>query len=208
MAHRLVGTRRAPARSRSKLAPLLILAALCAALSALAPPSVAEAQRGSSVDIRRPHTGSRPFQLDIHGGFTWWGVGFATGMRFGIPVMNNGFIPSINNAVYINFGFDFYWTRWRCRGDRCNDWDYGAGFGLPVTLHWEFYFHDNWSAFVELGFQFFFHPRFWHENRFDAHDGGYWFVGAIGGSFHINQHVALTLRLGTPYAAFGVTFQF
>src|SRR5688500_19221741 len=29
---------------------------------------------------------------------------FASGVRFGIPIVNNGFIPSLNNAVYINFG--------------------------------------------------------------------------------------------------------
>ncbi|HBQ11511.1 MAG TPA: hypothetical protein DEF51_10195, partial [Myxococcales bacterium] len=75
--------------------------ALLLALSlGLASASVtAEAQ--SSVDIRRPHTGSRPFQLDVHGGFSWWGVGFASGVRFGIPLVNNGFVDSINNAVYL-----------------------------------------------------------------------------------------------------------
>jgi hypothetical protein len=198
------------AQARRRSAPLLLAAAVIAALATLSPAEVAQAQRGS-VDIGTPHTGSRPFQLDIHAGFTWWGLGFASGARFGIPILNNGFVPSINNAVYINFGLDFYWTRWRCRAvpGRGNcDWDYGAGLGIPVTLHWEFYFNQNWSAFVELGFQVFFHPRFWNDGFFDADEGGYWFVGAVGGSFHINENVLLTLRVGTPYIAFGVTFQF
>lgn len=188
--------------------PLLLAAAVVTALSVLAPASSAEAQRRSSVDIRRPFTGQRPFQLDVHGGFTWWGVGFASGARFGIPIVNNGFVSSINDAVYINFGLDFYWTRWRCRGVRCEDWEYGGGLGVPVTLHWEFYFHDDWSAFVELGAQLFLHPGFWNSGVFDAYDAGYWFVGAIGGRFHVNENVALTLRIGTPYASFGLTFMF
>ncbi|HBQ10027.1 MAG TPA: hypothetical protein DEF51_02160 [Myxococcales bacterium] len=184
-----------------------LLAALlfCGALSAT--PAAAQ----SSVDIRRPHTGSRPVQLDLHGGFTWWGWGAATGVRFGIPLMANGFIPSINNAVYLNFGADFYFARGRCRvpgpGRDC-DWEYGPGFGFPVTLHWEFYFNEQWSAFVEVGGQIFFHPRFWRGERYDVYDGGYWFIAAVGGSFHINENVLLTLRVGTPYVAFGVTFQF
>jgi hypothetical protein len=193
------------------LAPWLLVAAVVAAVSVAASPAPVEAQRrSSSVDISRPHTGQRPLQLDIHAGFTWWGVGFATGARFGIPILNDGFVPSINNAVYINIGLDFYWTRWACRvgPGGCSDWEYGPGLGIPVALHWEFYFHENWSAFVELGFQVFFHPRFFNNGVFDAADGGYWFVGAIGGSFHVDENVLLTLRIGTPYAAFGITLQF
>ncbi|MCZ7678377.1 MAG: hypothetical protein M5U28_06225 [Sandaracinaceae bacterium] len=185
---------------------LLWLAAAFAALTALSAPGVAEAQRGQ-VDINTPHTGGRPFQLDIHGGFTWWGIGAATGVRFGIPIVDNGFVSSINNAVYINFGIDFYWVRSRCGNPGCSYWDYGAGLGLPVALHWEFYFNENWSAFVELGVNIFFHPWFWDNGRFDAYEGGYWFLGAVGGSFHINEWFLLTLRVGTPYIAFGITFQ-
>lgn len=91
----------------TRTSKLLWLAAAFAAIAAVSAPDAAYAQRGR-VDIRTPHTGSRPFQLDVHAGFTWWGVGFASGARFGIPILNNGFVPSINNAVYINFGADFY----------------------------------------------------------------------------------------------------
>ncbi len=159
-----------------------------------------------SVDIRTPHRGQRPFQLDIHGGLTWWGWGAATGARFGIPILNNGFVPSINNAVYINFGVDFYWTR---RYHDSRGWHYGAGVGFPVALHWEFYFNENWSAFVELGVNVFLHPRFVHGDApWDIYEGGYWFLGQVGGRFHINEWFALTLRVGTPYTSFGITFLF
>ena len=122
-----------------KLRPskLLWLAAAFAALSAVSAPQMAAAQRGS-VDISRPFTGQRPFQLEVHGGFTWYGLGMASGVRFGIPILNNGFVPSINNAVYINFGIDTYYVRWgdpNCGpGRHC----YGFGLGFPVALHWEF----------------------------------------------------------------------
>ncbi|MEC7518707.1 MAG: hypothetical protein VYE22_02525 [Myxococcota bacterium] len=184
---------------------LLFAAAL--GLTAASAVSVAEAQ---SVDIRRPHTGSRPFQLDIHGGFTWWGVGAATGVRFGIPIVENGFVDSINNAVYLNFGGDFYFVRSRCvaNGRGNCDWDYGPGFGFPVTLHWEFYFNERWSAFAEIGGQFFIHPRFVNGERYDVYEAGYWFIWTVGGSLHLTENVLLTLRVGSPYIAFGVTFQF
>ena len=168
------------------------------------------ASGSGATDIGTPFTGQRPFQLDIHGGFAWWGVGAATGVRFGVPILQNGFVSQINNAVYINFGVDFYWIRRGCNnlpGGAFNC-DYGPGVGIPVTLHWEFYFNENWSAFAEVGFQFFMHPQFFNNGRYEVYDGGYWFLAALGGSFHINENVLLTLRVGTPYAAFGVTFQF
>ncbi|HJL16569.1 MAG TPA: hypothetical protein RMH99_12980 [Sandaracinaceae bacterium LLY-WYZ-13_1] len=187
-------------------ARLLSLAAALAAAGALAAPASAEAQR---VDIETPFTGERPFQLDVHAGFTWWGVGFASGVRFGIPVVHNGFVESINNAVYLNFGADFYFIRsyaYDCGRGRC--WEYGPGFGFPVTLHWEFYFNDDWSAFAELGAQFFVHPRWIDGNGWDWREPGAWFIWTVGGSYHVSESFLLTLRVGSPYVAFGLTFQF
>jgi len=179
----------------------------------VAAPSLASAQEGGArrVTIDRPHQGGRPFQLDIHGGFTWWGVGAATGVRFGIPIVDNGFVPEINNAVYLNFGADFYFIRSRCvsappPAANC-DWEYGPGFGFPVTLHWEFYFNENWSAFAEVGGQFFIHPAWWDNGNFDWREPGAWFIWTVGGSFHVNEWFLLTLRVGSPYIAFGITFQ-
>lgn len=184
---------------------LLAAALVTAAASFHMTTSTAEAQ---SVDIRTPHRGSRPFQLDFHGGFTWWGYGAAAGARFGIPLLDNGFISSINNAVYLNFGGDFYFLRYR-RGGR--DYEYHPGFGIPVALHWEFYFNETWSAFVEIGVNVFFHPSFFRGDAndfFDHSDLGGWFLAAVGGRLHFNEHVALTVRVGNPYAAGGVTFMF
>jgi hypothetical protein len=188
----------------------LWLAAAFAALAAVTAPTAARAQ---GVDIDRPFTGERPFQLDVHAGFTWWGNGFASGVRFGIPLLDNGFVPSINNAVYLNFGADFYFIE--RYGYRCDDppdrncyTDYGPGFGFPVTLHWEFYFNDSWSAFAEIGGQFFLHPRWLDEGRFGWYQPGAWFIWTVGGSYHVNESFLLTLRVGSPYVAFGLTFQF
>jgi hypothetical protein len=185
---------------KSKL--LWLAPILAAAVYVGEAPSVAEAQ--SAVDINTPFTGQRPFQLDVHAGFTWYGVGLATGARFGIPILNNGFIPTLNNSVYINFGFDFYYVRCGCRDDNY----YGFGFGIPVALHWEFYFNENWSAFAEVGFQIFFHPRYIDGQPYDPYDAGYWFLVAVGGSFHVTDFFLITVRLGNPYVAGGITFQF
>lgn len=176
----------------------LALATLVCGLCLSSVPSEAEAQR---VRIGNPHTGSRPFELDLHGGIAWWGFGIATGARFGIPVMSNGFVSSINNAVYINFGADLYWIDYRRGGNDVR----GFGLGFPIALHWSFYFHENWSVYAEVGANlFFFHPSYWDDEKF-FFDAPQWFIAAVGGMFHINDNLALNLRLGSPYASFGLT---
>lgn len=158
---------------------------------------------GGRWDIQTPHEGGRPFQADAHIGFAWYGLGLATGLRFGIPLLNNGFIPSLNNAVYLNFGFDFYYIRWR---PTLTGWDYGAGLGFPVTLHWEFYFSPEWSAFAEVGIQPFFHPRLLNDGDFDG--GEYWFVFSVGGTYRVADMVGITVRFGLPYVVAGATIEF
>ena len=183
---------------RRILTALLLVGAI-----GLVAPNVADAQ---GVDINTPHQGGRPLQLDIHAGFTWFGLGLATGVRFGIPIVDNGFIGSINNAFYINFGGDLYFVRTHNRG-LGND-EYDIGFGIPVTAHWEFYFSDMWSIFGELGVNVYFHPAFLRGRRgfFDHGHVGGWFMGAIGGRLRINEWFGLVVRLGSPYSSFGLTF--
>ncbi len=177
------------------LALALVLAAGATSLT----PSTARADH----QIGTPFTGNRPYQLDVHSGLLWYGIGFAAGARFGIPLVHNGFVSTIDNAVYLNFGAEFYYLD---TDDGLNR-HYGAGFGIPVTLHWEFYFNDTWSAFAEVGFQIFFHPRYFETGNFYV-DAGAWVIAMVGGSLHFSEAVALTLRVGNPYVAVGLTFQF
>jgi len=166
-------------------------------LAATLAPAVAEAE----TSIRQPFSGDRrPFQLDIHAGFSNFGLGLATGARFGIPIVQNGFVRSINNAVYINFGADFYFVR---HGHEA----YYPALGIPVALHWEFYFTDRWTAFAELGVNIYLDSHLFRGDGW-YWSPGHWVLGAVGGRFRINDLIALTLRLGNPYSAFGVTFTF
>ena len=193
---------------RTSLARLLLASslALAATSASVIDPALAHADH----HIGTPFTGTRPFQLDIHGGLLWYGYGIASGVRFGIPLMHNGFVNSIDNAVYLNFGVDFYYaddTNWGGPGG--GNHHYGFGFGIPVTLHWEFYFNDTWSAFGELGFQIYFPPSLWDNNANGFWvDAGAWVIAQVGGTLHFNEVVGLTLRVGNPYVAFGITFYF
>ncbi len=149
--------------------------------------------------------------LDIQVGPSWFGVGLATGVRLGIPLLKNGFVPTLNNAVYLSVGADFYFIRYRrcCGVD--NDRVYGPGFGFPVALHWEFYFTEKLSAFAEVGANIFIGPWVFDDAADDLRFGHYpgaWILFAVGGKFWINDNFALQVRLGTPYAAFGISLAF
>lgn len=191
--------------ARCSAARWLAAIALCAAAMSAAGTARADHR------IDTPFTGTRPFTIEAHGGLSWYGLGFAGGARFGIPLVNNGFVSSIDNAVYLSLGGDFYFVRdGRCYrndpGDPCGD-GYRFAMGFPVALHWEFYFSDMWSAFGELGFQVYLPPSLFHAGYIDYDDHvGAWVIAAVGGSLHFNEVIALTLRVGNPYISFGVTF--
>ena len=186
----------------------LVVACALVASSLAMEASTAEAQ--NELIIEQPHTGSRPVTLDIQIGPMWYGWGLATGARLGIPLVKNGFIGKLNNAVYLSVGADFYFIRYYRNRRMGNDRVYGPGFGFPVALHWEFYFTEKLSAFGEIGANIFIPPWVFDDDA-DYGWGHYpaaWFLFAVGGKFHINDHFALVARLGTPYTSFGISLSF
>ncbi|MCB9675331.1 MAG: hypothetical protein H6737_09460 [Alphaproteobacteria bacterium] len=169
--------------------PIVVAAALLAAAPALA------------TDIREPFSGKRPNTLEFHGGFAYYGYGLAGGLRFGIPIVDNGFIGPINNSVYITIGADFYLLG-RVPGYGTGG---GVGIGVPVMLQWNFYFTDEWSAFGEAGINPYLDSYFFDGNGIYT---PYWVGAAIGGRYHMSNGVALIGRVGTPYASFGAEINF
>lgn len=114
-----------------------------------------------------------------------FGVGFRASIELGDPA----FIPKINNTVGISFGVDLTNCEY-CRKD-FTIW-------MPVTLQWNFFFNDRWSAFADLGIML----------RTDGfyHDAYPDFISMIGGRYHFNDDISLTLRIGYPFVSFGVSF--
>ncbi len=183
-------TKKFPKSLLSSLVLLFVMSLAGSALAAAKP----------HVIINKPGQGARPMMLDLHGGFSHFGTGLSVGARFSIPIVENGFVPPINNTVSITFGGDFYWVK--LDRDR-----YAAAVGFPVTLQWRFLFTDKLSAFGEMGANIFLHPDL------IAGDGWFWYPGswviaAIGGRFKINESISLVGRLGNPYSSFGASFTF
>jgi hypothetical protein len=162
--------------------------------------------------IKRP--GDHPqyaVELEPHALFGWGGVygtgGYGLGARFAIPVLRNGFVPTINNSVAVSFGLD--WVHY----DNC--WFGGSCsanyFDLPVAMQWNFYVAQRWSVFGEPGAVVYFGtlsdctlPANLCSNRPAA--SGVQPAIFLGGRYHLSDNASLTMRIGYPTFSFGVSF--
>lgn len=137
------------------------------------------------------------------------GSGFGLGFRGSIPLIRNGFVPSINNSVAIGFGVDF--ARYG-RGDYCRDGGRLPScdrvringfneFYFPVVMQWNFFLSRNWSVFGEPGVALNYHG--WGgPNAFDVDP----FIFFLGGRYHFSDRVTLTMRIGYPSFSIGGSF--
>lgn len=195
-------------------------AALVAALLPLAAVAYASPAAADTLIINRP--GYHPhysFEAEPHllVGFVdppgpAHGSGFGIGFRGTVKILDNGFVPKINNNVGIGFGIDLvhygYGTS-RCiqfdAAARCvrEEDDYSVNdVWVPVVLQWNFFLSRGWSVFGEPGFAF----------RFEGHDqpGDHVRFEPIqiylGGRYHFSDAVTLTMRIGYPTFSLGVSF--
>ena len=186
------------------VAPLVFVACLGVARRAAADTSV----------IRRPGLHTRySFEAEPHLllGFydpAFDNAGLGVGFRGTIPIVDRGFVTSINDSVGIGFGFD--WLRHGhakgdCiafdpqRNDHCIDYETSNvnDFVLPVVMQWNFFLSRNWSVFGEPGVAF--DVRNPGNDRFRP-------VAYVGGRWHFAESATLTMRIGWPTASVGVSF--
>jgi hypothetical protein len=159
------------------------------------------------------HPGDHPsyaVELEPHGligwGIAYPGSAFGFGGRASIPIVQNGFIPRINNSVAISFGADvlFFNACWY-HGD-CS----ATFLNLPVVMQWNFYVAQRWSVFGEPGLLFF------HGFVSDCppnlpcgdNPAAAWVEPALflGGRWHFSDSASLTMRIGFPSFSIGASF--
>ena len=104
------------------------------------------------------------------------------GFRGTIVLAQDGFIDRINDSVGLGFGVDH---------TRDDTW-------IPVVMQWNFWLSEHWSVFGEPGFAFKFEDH-GHATRAD-------FTLYAGGRLRLGDRVALTLRVGYPAFAAGLSF--
>jgi hypothetical protein len=183
------------------------LVAAAVALSAVTAAGAASADDTIKQPGDHPHYAveAEPHLLLGWGG-GWGGNGLGIGGRFTIPIVDNGFVSTINNSVGIGFGLDvLFFNACYYNGPGCS----AVGYDFPVVMQWNFYVAQRWSVFGEPGLVIY-HDQ-WNCNGGACPGGGpsdTFLEPAIyvGGRYHINDTVALTMRIGFPTFSFGGSF--
>jgi hypothetical protein len=158
------------------------------------------------------HPGDHPaynFEAEPHLLLGWDDVyasdGFGVGARFSIPIVDNGFVPQINNSVAIGFGLDLLhydgcWFNGNCSANYIH---------IPVVMQWNFYVAARWSVFGEPGLVIF--HGFIDDCTLNNCPGRPRETSVepaiyLGGRYHFNDRMALTMRVGFPSISIGLSF--
>lgn len=160
--------------------------------------------------IRNPNPPRYAVEIEPHVNLSfldldYGGTSFGPGIRFGIPIMSPGFVPTINDSVAISFGADlvrYSGYSYGCDARGCYD---TAGFWaayIPVTLQWNFWLTDRWSVFGEPGLTL----RHAFQDDYCAATPGFSCRGRdrllgtfyAGARLQLSDALALTFRAGYP----------
>ncbi len=145
------------------------------AIAILLAPALASAQS----TIRQAGVHERPadFSLLL---FLPFPFGFGGGARVGIPVAHDGFIGGVNDAVFVEPGFQFLiWSGF----DQSI-----VGVQVPVLMRWDFFLTRDWTVFGSVGpvFGFYFDDRGGGRGgNFKVHGDGIFSPGGAPGFFGI-----------------------
>ncbi len=147
----------------------------------------------SIIKVPNEHPDYR-FEAEPHGLIGYAGpfesgrAALGAGFRGTVILLQNGFIPTINNSVGIGFGGDVFFGRSE------------AVLFIPVVMQWNFWLTNHWSVFGEPGLGIAANP----EHGRDTFGP----IINVGGRYHFNDKVALTLRIGYPSFSVGASFFF
>lgn len=194
-----------------------VVATAVVALTLSAPSAFAQ-QRGalttdnpatSFVRDAGPH--SRPVDLSVLVGTPGaLLVGFGGGVRISFPLVHDGFIGTINNAVRLETGVELY--HWSFAG-----FDYET-IAIPVLLRWDFFVTEQWTVFAALGVAV--NVYYFEEGAgfFDAPENtDLWGFGSgalitsafgAGALLNISETTSLRLDASLNLLGIGLTFRF
>jgi hypothetical protein len=156
--------------------------------------------------LKTPFEGDRPDVFDLHGGITYYGFGLGVGARYTWQIVNNGFIPRLNNSFGIGFGADVfvhpaitYFT------------SFGLSFIIPVVAQWAFYLTKEWTVFAEVGAGLWIRPLGIDYQVCDIgplYCSPVWWVWitGVGAMYHFSPQMALILRAQYPFVSAGIAF--
>jgi hypothetical protein len=197
-------TRTARARGGVRLARLRFALArlVCLALALTIGTLVAAPARADDTIKRPDDHPSYAVEIEPHGvlgyGVVYPDSGFGAGARFSIPIVHNGFIPTINNSVAISFGVDAVYF------DTCGGGCSATYLDFPVALQWNFYVARHWSVFGEPGLVV---GHGFLSGTYGFPDTWVYPAFFAGARYQLSEKVSLTMRVGFPTLfSFGVSF--
>jgi hypothetical protein len=152
-----------------------------------------------SIKDSSPHL--RPQMISVFTGFQFGhfaGFGFPMmlGGRYYIPIVPDGFLPSVNDEFALEFGLDLNFT---FLSDIYAD-SVLFGFGVPAEAVWDFHFSPKFDAYGKVGFVF--------GSAFNSGYGGFWwdFRTHVGIRLKLNDVMYFRAEVGYPTIMAGLGF--
>lgn len=140
--------------------------------------------------------------LGLPYGYYYYGFPFGIGGRFLIPILHDGFIPSVNDSFSIEFGLDLSGAV----GTR-----FYPTLGIPVEVLWQFHFTQKFSGYVKLGavLEINFVPyvcvgNFCGVTRYAPVSASP--IGGLGIMYKFSEKISFRAELGYPWAKVGLGF--
>jgi hypothetical protein len=131
-----------------------------------------------------------------YGHFSGYGFPMLIGGRYSIPIVPDGFLPTLNDEFGLEFGLDMDFT---FLADRYAD-SVLVGFGIPADAYWDFHFSAKFDAYAKLGFVI--------GSVFNEGYGGFWwtFRSAVGMRLKLNDVMYFRAEVGYPALLAGLGF--
>lgn len=143
----------------------------------------------------------RPQMVSVFTGFQFghfagYGFPMMIGGRYYIPIVGDGFLPTINDEFGLEFGLDLNFT---FLSDRYAD-SVLFGFGIPTDAVWDFHFSPKFDAYAKVGWIF--------GSAFNSGYGGFWwdFRTHVGMRLKLNELMYFRAEVGYPTIMAGLGF--
>jgi hypothetical protein len=158
----------------------------------------------SGLNDTGPHT--RSSMLSFFGLLPWgFGNGLGAAARYTLPVIDDGFVDSLNDSVELELGGDIWFGGYSFGTVR-----YGyTGLAIPVEGRWTFHLNPKLDLYGKLSLGWYF--NFWTSNIEGVqglNSGGfYWNTGA-GALYALSDTFWLRGEIGATGLKAGVGFNF
>ncbi|MBN1205137.1 MAG: outer membrane beta-barrel protein [Myxococcaceae bacterium] len=167
--------------------------------------SAATAPQGAAGGLYDTGPQERSPMLSFFGIVPWWyGFGIGAGARYEMPIVPEGFIPTLNDSFELELGGDVWYADWGYLG---TGYSY-TGLAIPVEGRWTFHFTPKLAAYGKLGLGW--HFIFWGDSVTGSSfsGGGLYWNSATGVLYKLGDSFWLRGELGYTGLKLGAGFKF